>query len=195
MSSPVNLCNQALVQLGEAPVLSLADDSDAARLCDLQYNTAKRYILRQYEWRSAIKRATLAEDANAPINEYPFAFTLPADCIYVMDVYVADKLASRKFNRYDDKYQIEGNRILTWDQGINVRYIADIPEENMDEGLTSAIIMEMKCRLALPLTGSNTTKKDCDTERDTYLEEAKTQSAVEQPNRKIQTHRLITVRR
>ena len=81
MASEVEICNEALTALGENPILSLTDNSKAARLCNLKYANKRDYLLRRYLWNFAVKRITLAPDVATPEFEFSAQFTLPVDCI------------------------------------------------------------------------------------------------------------------
>ena len=59
MASEVDLCNNALGQLGEDSITSLDDNSKKARLCKRFYPDARDTVLRAYPWRCAIEFQTL----------------------------------------------------------------------------------------------------------------------------------------
>ena len=60
MASPVSICSNALILLGDKPIASFTDGSKAAQVAANLYPDAKRDFLRGHPWNAAIKRATLA---------------------------------------------------------------------------------------------------------------------------------------
>ena len=79
MASVVEICNRALDKLGEAPIVSLADDIKASRACARTYAPVRDAVLRDHPWNCAIHRTVLAAEAEAPAWGYQRRFPLPVD--------------------------------------------------------------------------------------------------------------------
>ena len=92
MPSVVDICNNALVDLGASSIVSLTEDSKAARLCNQRYDSIRDTVFRFHPWNCLINRASLAADAVAPAFEYAFQYTLPTDpyCLRVLSLETAD---------------------------------------------------------------------------------------------------------
>ena len=86
--SALDICNAALSKIGEAPLDALiANESTASRLCVLHYHPARRETLCMARWTFAATQTTLdSVSAQAPNSLTPYQFTLPADCLRVLDV-------------------------------------------------------------------------------------------------------------
>ena len=86
--SALDICNAALSKIGEAPLDALiANESTASRLCVLHYHPARRETLCMARWTFAATPTTLdSVSAQAPNSLTPYQFTLPADCLRVLDV-------------------------------------------------------------------------------------------------------------
>ena len=86
--SALDICNAALSKIGEAPLDALiANESTASRLCVLHYHPARRETLCMARWTFATTQTTLdSVSAQAPNSLTPYQFTLPADCLRVLDV-------------------------------------------------------------------------------------------------------------
>lgn len=54
------VANGALMRLGAAPITSLTEDSDRARLCNAWLARVRREVLRAYPWNVAIRRVRLS---------------------------------------------------------------------------------------------------------------------------------------
>ena len=105
----VVLCNRALQRLGQPLILSLDDDTAAARRCSLAYPPARDALLTLYPWPFALKRHN--------------TLSLPDDCLRVMAVEGVDE------------WRIEGRQVVVerTTSSVDVVYIARITEvEAMD---------------------------------------------------------------
>ena len=63
MASEVDIANRALQKLGAESIVSLTQDSENARACNLCYEPIRDAELRAHPWNFAIKRASLAADS------------------------------------------------------------------------------------------------------------------------------------
>jgi len=57
----VDLCNQALIALGQTTITALSDDNENARRCNTLYETIRNDMLVKHPWNFAIKRSTLVD--------------------------------------------------------------------------------------------------------------------------------------
>lgn len=57
----VDICNQALIALGQSTIDTLDDENENARRCDAVHDTIRNDLLVKHPWNFAIKRATLVE--------------------------------------------------------------------------------------------------------------------------------------
>jgi len=57
----VDLCNMALIALGQTTITALTDDDENARRCNSIYETIRDELLVKHPWNFAIKRSTLVE--------------------------------------------------------------------------------------------------------------------------------------
>jgi hypothetical protein len=76
--SSVDVASQALARLGEPAISSFSDDSDTAEKVALLYEPTILGLFSSYDWRFAITRRQLVEDASGlPANEWTRGFLLP----------------------------------------------------------------------------------------------------------------------
>lgn len=144
MASPVSICSNALILLGDKPIASFTDGSRAAQVAANLYPDAKRDFLRGHPWNAAIKRATLAPMSNAPEHGYTSQFQLPSDFLRMLEVVDGQE------------FKIEGRRALANTTVLRIKYVAEIPEDTWDAGMVSAMTMHMAALMALPITESAT---------------------------------------
>jgi hypothetical protein len=169
MSSEVNICNEALTALGENTILSLTDDSKAARLCNLKYATKRDYLLRRYNWNFAAKRVILAPDVNTPVFEYSAQFTLPTDCIQFREVYPTSVV-----------YTIENNKIMCDESILSIKYTTRITDVVlMDISFREALSVLIARELAFPIADSDSKFNKMDELYEVKLSEARFAGSIE----------------
>ena len=143
----IDICNSALQRVGAASILSLGDNSPEARACSIAYDSNRRDELRRHRWNFALSRVILAPDSVAPLFDYTYAFTLPANCLRVI-----------RPNTDNLDWQIEGRKILTNDGNvIYLRYLADIEDASMfDASFYNVVSAALAVDICEKLTQSNT---------------------------------------
>lgn len=142
----LDICNQALLLLGEVAMTALDEDSKAARLCSQFYNPCRNATLRAFPWRCATTRATLSTPDATPPWGYEYAFNLPSDCLRLLEL--DDPLIN---------YRIEGSQLLTNEDSINIKYIKLVTDATLyDSLLVEALSALLAARLAYPLANSAT---------------------------------------
>lgn len=144
MASPISICSNALIMLGDKPIASFTEGTKAALIAANLYPDAKRDFLRGHPWNAAIKRTTLAPLADAPEHGYSHQFQLPADFLRMLEVVDGQE------------YKIEGRRVLADTTVLRIKYVADVPEDGWDAGMVSAMTAQMAALMALPITESAT---------------------------------------
>ena len=146
MSSVVDICNSALNQIGASNIISLDEDSKAARILNQRFDFVRDSVFRAHPWNCLINRQTLSPDATAPVFEFSNAFTLPNDpyCLRVISL-----------DFHDIVYRSEGRKILCDESTVNVIFVGRVTDPNeydllLIESLTAALAAD----IAYPLVGS-----------------------------------------
>ena len=88
MASVVDICNSALNQIGASNIISLTEDSKAARICNQRYTFVRDSVFRSHPWNCLTTRAKIAADTATPAFEFSKQFTLPTDpfCLRVLQL-------------------------------------------------------------------------------------------------------------
>lgn len=82
MYSVVSICKEALALLGQTKaMISIDDDTKAARLCKQFYEAERNKLLRKHPWSFALKQARFAKTTETPLYDFANIFRLPADCL------------------------------------------------------------------------------------------------------------------
>lgn len=147
MASVVDICNSALNQIGASNIISLTEDSKAARICNQRYNFVRDSVFRSHPWNCLTTRIKITPDTAAPAFEFTKQFTLPTNpfCLRVLQLSDTDIL-----------YKIEGRKLLCNESTIEMIYIGRVEDGNQyDLLLIEALAAAMAADLAYPLVGSS----------------------------------------
>jgi hypothetical protein len=85
--SKVEICNRALIILGQAGVLSAGQEDQNARACDIMYDPSVRMLLEKNNWTFATRRAKLRVLDEQPVFEFQYAYALPGEYLKSQTVF------------------------------------------------------------------------------------------------------------
>ncbi len=87
MSSEVTICNQALSWLATSPILSLADGTTNANLCNANYTELRDSTLESAAWTFATERYKWSPLASPDVPVYGYAnkFLIPSTVLRVLE--------------------------------------------------------------------------------------------------------------
>ena len=147
MASKTDICNLALVRLGEPRILSLDDDSKRANALKSFFDLALDIVLQDHPWNFATRRATLARLTAAPAFGYSYAYQLPSGCLRVLGMVGDGKNVDPTL-----EYKIEGQQLLTEETAAKIKYILRITETGVFGArfcslLASRLALEMSYHL------------------------------------------------
>ena len=110
-----DIINKALTLVGAAPIVSIDDDTNNARVASRVYEQALRSILGECKWNFATKRALLSVSSTTmawdDVGE-DIVYTKPSDMIRIFET--NDPLA---------KWREEGDYIISDTSDLGVRYV------------------------------------------------------------------------
>lgn len=171
MVDRVKLISDAVVKLGDEPVITLEDGRVAAVAGDARYNGIVRKILAKHHWAFARKQALLSRLTGAASSPWQFVFQLPADRVLIIRTDPAGDFA------------IYGDQLHTNQQSVKLEYIYHPPESKWPNYFAEVVICKLAEELALPVTGARTLKAEMGLEyeralADAYWADAQGQTAV-----------------
>ena len=187
--SPVNICNRALQELGAKRITSLTENSRNAIACNEAYDVIRQATLREHRWNFAKARIQLAADSAAPVFGRARAFTLPTDCLRVLEPYPEDDLNDRD-------WEVEDGAIYTdWDAPLNIRYITDVTNvQKMDPCYREYLSARLALALCELITQSNQKKIHAVNWEKEAFAKAKKANAFEIVSQKPVDDTFVTVR-
>ena len=124
MPSETDLLNDALGQIGEDLITAIDDGSRNANACQDFYPELRDSALRSHTWNFAMTRVELALDATAPLYGYAYSYSLPTDCLKIVEY----NGSTTGFGR---RYKKEGAHILTNDTQVFIQYITRITNPDL----------------------------------------------------------------
>ena len=149
-SNETTICNLALGKLGAKTVMSLDDASPEARAAKLHYAATRDEVLRAHRWNFAIKRARVARLAEAPLFGWSAQYTLPVDCLRVLQVNGYEE------GQREGRWEVEGRRLLTSSACAKVKYISRVTDCTLFDPLfVKSLALKLAAELAKPLAGSS----------------------------------------
>ena len=144
MASVIQICNSALNQLGAGSITALTENSKNARLCNERYETVRDAVYRSHPWNCLIKRVQLAQDSDTPAWGFSYQYTLPSDCLRVLQI-----------KDYDADYKIEGRKLLINVSEVYLLYSAQITDVNeLDVLLRETISAGIASDIAYAITSN-----------------------------------------
>jgi hypothetical protein len=160
MAEKIKLISDAVVKLGDAPVLTLDDGRVAAIAGDARYNGIVRKILAKHHWGFARKQQSLSRLTGVAFGNYQFAFQLPADWVLIIRTDPAGDFA------------IYGDQLHTNQDAVRLEYVYHAPEAKWPNYFAEVVVCKLAEELALPVTGARTLKAEMGLEYDRALGDA-----------------------
>lgn len=137
MATDIGICNSTLTKLGVDHIVSLEDDSRAAKLCKEQYDKKKRAFLVAHPWNFALVRASLALSSTTPAWGYSYQYRLPIDCLRVLTI-----------NENEQPWTREGDYILSDSTDCDILYISNVTEGKFSDHAAESLALELAVDLA-----------------------------------------------
>jgi hypothetical protein len=163
-NTAVDICNSALIKLGQERINTLNDNNKRSRLCKEQYSKILNKTLRNSNWSFAQKRTVLSTSGQTAWGEL-YKFPLPLDFVKMVEVE----------NKFGYKHKREGGDLVTpADSPINIKYISsDTAEHLFDPTFLEAAACMLAYDLCYALTQSTSLKESLLTEFDYWVGQAR----------------------
>ncbi len=188
MASQVDVCNLALSILGKPTIASLADNSNAARVLNVEYDLIRRSLLTgRAIWRFSVKRASLPSLTTVPTSG-PFTtqYAMPTDCLRVLlagNTWPGLDLSDYRMGPTDAGYSIEGRNILCdYGSPLALKYVYDCQDPTQFD---PRFVVYFACELAYTacerITGSDSKQQLAKARREEAMSQATAANALENP--------------
>lgn len=152
--SPVTICSNALMLVGDAPISDFDEDNDRARRAKSLWPVVRDYVLRRHPWNCAIRRVVLPPETERPEFDYSYRFTLPGDCLRVLSVGMEGERP---------RYKVEGRAVLMDYNVCQLRYIFRSDDvAAWDAMLVWGMTQSMRAAFAYSITQSGSLEQAID---------------------------------
>lgn len=190
----IKICNMAILHVGGNKISSLNDNSVEARVCEVHYEAARDKVLADRDWTFAVARAEVAENAITPVFGYQGSFTLPADCLRVIEVFESAETFKNSSNPLD--WEREENNISADTKGsVFIRYIKRIDTPaRYSAGFVDALSHYLAYKLAVPLAQNKGLQDSLMNLYLRSLKDAANADGMQGRSRKIRSSSLINAR-
>jgi hypothetical protein len=168
-ATAVQICNNALLLLGNNAIVAITDNTKAAKLCAQFYQQTVDAVLRAYTWNCATYRSAALTATTAPSFGFSYAFTLPTDCLRVLMIEDDETIP----------FRVESGVLLTDESTAKISYIKRITIDDADGLLIEAISARLAATMAFSLTNSTTAAEAMWKLYKDKLDEAQTTDAFE----------------
>jgi len=172
-----DVCGMALGILDESPIHSLDDNSKAARLLNLHFETTRKSELTKQAWSFAIFRAEIEANPDAPTSdEYGYGYDMPEDALRILPLTETGEAASQRID-----WKMEGGLILTNYSGPRlIRYIGNLTDpDDWNSLFTEAFAARLAMKIAMPLTHKPSFLQGAQTVYNEAISEARRINAIE----------------
>lgn len=111
MTTAINIASNALVRLGANAINSFDEGGSSGTNAEQLYEPTLHALLTESRWRFAVAKRTLARLVDVPLNEYSYAFQIPADNLMVIRTY------------HNSDYEIYEDKIFSNQPTLDIDYI------------------------------------------------------------------------
>jgi hypothetical protein len=185
-ATPVSICSNALLMLGEAPLSSFDEDTTKARLAANLWPTARDYVLRRHPWNCAIKRVVLNPESAPPDFDFARQFPLPGDCLRVLQIGDAG---------HRPPYRIEGRKVLCDEAALKLVYVfRNEATAEWDALLVWGMTMVMRAVFSYGVTQSTSLEQLIETVMRDVLKQARAVDGQEEPEYAMDDNPLMNAR-
>jgi hypothetical protein len=185
MASQVDVANLALSILGKPSIASFADNSNSARVINIEYDLIRRALLTgRATWRFSVARASLPVLSTAPVSgPYTQQYALPSDCLRVLlagDTWPGMDLSDYLMGPTDAGYEVEGRNILCdYGSPLSLQYVSDVTDTTQfDPWFVVYLAAEIAWTCCERLTGSDAKQQAAKLRKDDAMVQATASNAL-----------------
>jgi len=185
MANRIDICNQALAEVGEQILTTLNEKTRPAQLCRELLGPAVREVLNRGLWKCARAQAELSRVVPSSGEEplgWAYAYQLPEDYIRLA-AFNEVELATRVLRPH--LFEVRGDKLLSNVERAGVVYVRDLSAKGeevrlMPPLLTRAVVLALAAKLSWPLTASRPLREALEQACEVAIRHAKSAGAVEE---------------
>lgn len=155
-TSVVEVCNLALIHIGQRPIASITEATEGARKCNVVFTTARDAVLRLHPWNFATTVEALTEIADETILGWDYLYALPALCLFARRIDTEDTLDLLPLQEFEVIISpTSAVRAIATDlEGAYLRYTKQVADPTLwDPLFVTALSFYLAAILAVTLCG------------------------------------------
>lgn len=141
MTTPVDICSNALTLLGGQTIASLDEGSAGAEISKQLFEGTYHSMLSEYRWHFATRSLSLSKLSDPTGNHFTNKFLIPSDCLYVT------QCTSNPYEIYEDEIYANAEEIT-------IEYIFAPKLNRLPAYFIKALQYKLATEFAIPLTTS-----------------------------------------
>lgn len=185
--SDLDLCSQALVRLGAAPIASFSEGGAEATVAHRLYGLVRDGLVSAHPWSFSIAQAALDAPAAADSQDYPWRHPLPGDCLRVISA--GPHRAGQGLD-----YRVQGGFLLAAQRAITVTYQRRVPESDYPAFFAAALVARLAAEFCLPVTESASRAEVLRKVADLELKHARLIDSQQSTPRRVEDFTLVGAR-
>ncbi len=171
MLTKIDLCSMALLKLGEQPIQSLVDDTAAAKLSRVLFDSVMDTLLSVHPWRFATRQISLTRNADGE-------FLIPSNVLRIIKT----------------DGHILGDKVLSDTEHTDVLAVVRVGPEMFPSYFVSLAATRLAMEFCVPLLGDQSVFRTLVALYESELQTSKFIDSTTTPNNGIASFSLIDVR-
>lgn len=182
MASDIDIASNALIRIGAAPISSFTEGGASGQAAANLYEPTVRALLTEHRWRFASGKRTLAQLVAAPLNEYQYAYQLPADLLLIYRVY-----PSTDYKIYEGKLYTNASRV-------EIDYLFQPVESQFPAYFQLAVEYKLASEFALIVTSNRSLAETYEFKAQEQMKKARFADSQGQPQNSVESIDYLSVR-
>jgi hypothetical protein len=178
----IEICSNALIMIGHGAISSFTDGGAGANTAAALYDTTYESLLSQYRWRFASAKKSLNRLVAAPLNEFEYAYQMPAN--YIVAVGISSGV----------DYEIYEDKLYTNASAIDLEYIFKPSESKLPGYFQRLLEFNLASIFAIPVTDNSTKAEEYRKMYEVQLRQARYTDSQSRPANAIMDSPLIEAR-
>lgn len=158
MASRTSIINEALIELGEELITTPEDAVEQAEKANSLYDSAVETVLGKDDWKFAIRRVSLAVEADDPAYGDFKRYSKPAHFVKLVKPNYEDIYEEGDLQEEGDYLLLPTSKYDSNDPQLNIRYITkdpnEIPEGKWTSAFATAVALYIAQKMVYDFTGS-----------------------------------------
>jgi len=170
MATSISMCSNALLLIGHGTISSFTEGSAGSRVASNLYDTTYENLLTLSRWRFATAKRDLGRLVDTPLNEWTYAYQLPADYLVAIKVY-----PQSDYEIYEDKLYSNLTEVA-------LDFVFKPDESMLPPWFVKTMEYALASQFAIPITDNSTKAEEYRVQYEAQYKKARFVDAQARPN-------------